>query len=131
MVRFTVSIVGMLMLAGCASMHPAGGDVPGPDRALLAPEIVAARVTDTYQAVLRLRPDFLRVVTTRDGRNPAASGVRVYLDDAEIGGPEALHRVPLDDVTQIRYVPRHEADIRWAGRHPAGVILVSTEPDPR
>jgi len=131
MFRLVMVTVGLIALGGCASIHAAGSDGLSPDHALFAPEIVASRVTDAYQAVLRLRPDFLRRDTGADIRGTDSDGIHVYLDDVDIGGVDALRRVPLDAVTQIRYVPRIEADMRWPGRHPAGVILVSTEPDPR
>ncbi len=131
MVRFVVATVALIALGGCASIQTGGGEDSTPDHALFAPEIVASRVTDAYQAVLRLRPDFLRRGDTPDARVPATDELHVYLDDVDMGGIDALRRVPLDAVTQIRYVPRTEAEMRWPGRHPAGVILVSTQPNPR
>lgn len=131
MVRFVTVTVGLIALVGCASIRTGGSDDFSPDRALFAPEIVASRVTDAYQAVLRLRPAFLRRGARVTARADATTQIHVYLDDVDMGGIDALRRVPLDAVTQIRYVSPTEADIRWPGRHPAGVILVSTEPNPR
>lgn len=131
MLRFVIAGVGLIALGGCASVQSAGRVSSTPDHALFAPEIVAARVTDAYQAVLRLRPDFLRRGGAPESSDQPSSQVQVYLDDVDLGGIEALRRVPLDAVTQIRYVPPNEADLRWAGRHPAGVIFVSTQADPR
>lgn len=131
MLRLVIAAVGLIALGGCVSVQSARSGDSTPDHALFAPEIVAARVTDAYQAVLRLRPDFLRRGDARDVRDQSTNPIQVYLDDVDLGGIEALRRVPLDAVTQIRYVPPSEADMRWAGRHPAGVILVSTQPEPR
>lgn len=132
MFRFVIATVGLTALGGCASIQTtAGGGGATPDHALFAPEIVAARVTDAYQAVLRLRPDFLHRGGAPDARDPSGDEIQIYLDDVAMGGVEALRAVPLDAVTQIRFVPRAEAEARWPGRHPAGVILVSTETNPR
>lgn len=92
---------------------------------LSAAEIVASRVTDAYQAVTQLRPEFLR----RRGVEivPRFSGsVTVYLDDLPQGGLESLRYIPLDRVRLIRYMTPSDADIRWGGSHPAGAILVTT-----
>lgn len=94
---------------------------------LLAREIVAAKVVDAYQAVMRLRPEFLRWRGLDTGI-PGQGAVRVFLDDVELGGPEALRQVSLDAVTQIRFVTASEAAMRWGtNRAGGGVILVSTQ----
>jgi hypothetical protein len=125
--RILYVLVGVSVTA-CAAAGPSsrpriatvGRDV------LTAAEIVASRVTDVYQAVSQLRPEFLRkrpVIQT-----PLISGVsvQVYLDDMQFGGVESLRSIPLDRVRTIRYVGAIDADLRWGGSHPAGVILVTT-----
>lgn len=92
---------------------------------LFAPEIVQSRVLDTYQAVSQLRPEFLKM---REPylRSSRANNLRVYLDEIDIGGVDALRTIPIDQVTAIRYVNPDDAQFRWGGEHPQGVILVST-----
>jgi hypothetical protein len=93
---------------------------------LYAPEIVAAHVIDTYDAVERLRPEFLRpMLEPTEQTEP----VRVYLGNTELGGPEALRRIPLERVTQIRYLSPAAARVRWGVLHVNGVIFVSTSAD--
>lgn len=128
--RSIVAAVGMLVATACVSNRPVLDALPDPGDALFAPEIVAARVMDAYQAVVRLRPAFLRGQRLDRGLGGAGE-VEVYLDDVDLGGVAALHQVPLDAVTQIRYLSPMEAEMRWAGRHPGGVILVSTRRQPR
>jgi hypothetical protein len=94
---------------------------------LTAAEIVASHVTDAYQAVMQLRPDFVR----RRYVSPVPTvtnsySVSVYLDDILIGDADALHDITLGDVRTIRYLPPMEADLRFGGQHPAGAILVTT-----
>jgi hypothetical protein len=94
---------------------------------LTAAEIVASHVSDAYQAVTQLRPDFLR----RSYASPVPTvtqsyTVDVYLDNLRIGDADALRSIPLGDVRTIRYLPPMEADLRFGGQHPAGAILVST-----
>ena len=93
---------------------------------ITAGEIVASRVTDAYQAVAQLRPEFLRRRGNYAIPTFATPNVVVYLDDLPYGGAESLHSIPLDRVRLIRYIDPNEADLRWGGTHQGGVILVTT-----
>lgn len=127
--RITCLFAGM-MLSACASsatpsarpsMAHLGREV------LTAGEIVASRVTDVYQAVKQLRPEFLR-------RRPGALAVgpfsdvpiAVYLDDMPYGRSESLRQIPLERVRLIRYISTTEANLKFGGSHPGGAILVTT-----
>ena len=92
---------------------------------ITAAEIVAARVTDVYQAVTQLRPEFLRRRANTIGVT-ARPNVAVYLDELPYGGLESLRFIPLDRVRLIRYLSPSDADMRWGGSHPTGAILVTT-----
>ena len=111
-------------LAACAPAPFNGSPSPGRN-VLFAPEIVQSRVLDTYQAVTQLRPEFLKM---REPylRSPKAASLRVYLDEIDIGGIDALRSIPIEQVTAIRYIGATDAQFRWGGEHPQGVILVST-----
>ena len=99
---------------------------------LTAAEIVAARVTDVYQAVSQLRPDFLkRRGSARSTITSPNASVAVYLDDLPYGGADALHNIPLDRVRVIKYVSPVAANLRFGGSHPSGAILVTTLPPMR
>lgn len=123
---FVIAVGSTACASAGPSMRPvrsAGHDV------ITAAEIVASHVTDAYQAVLQLRPDFLRrrplATATLNGPIPQ---VVVYLDDFAFGPAESMRHIPLDKVRQIRYLKPIEADLRFPGRHPAGVIHVITRP---
>jgi hypothetical protein len=124
--RVSFLLAGMSVTA-CAAATPSTRPAFGGGREVItAGEIVASRVTDAYQAVTQLRPEFLR----RRGMNavPAftSPSVIVYLDDLPFGTAESLHYIPLDRVRLIRYMPAAEADLRWGGSHVVGAILVTT-----
>jgi hypothetical protein len=91
---------------------------------ITAAEIVASRVSDVYQAVAQLRPEFLRRQNQATLMTPAT--VAVYLDDLPFGTVESLRSIPLDQVRLIQYMRSTEANFRWGGSHPAGAILVTT-----
>lgn len=92
---------------------------------LYAHELVNARASNVYEAVVQLRPDFFkrRGVSTLAMRS---SGPRVYLDDVNVGGLEALRSIPLEQVRLVRYMCASEATFRWGMSHADGAILVAT-----
>jgi hypothetical protein len=124
-VSFMLAALSMSACAAATSSSPHSFSSAGRD-VITAAEIVSSHVTDVYQAVTQLRPEFLR----RRGATAipliAAPQVEVYLDDLPLGSAESLRSIPLDRVRLIRYVSPVEADLRWGGSHSAGVILVTT-----
>ena len=130
--RVSLVLAG-LSLSACAaattnSSRSTGISGMGRD-VLTAAEIVASRVTDVYQAVMQLRPEFLR---RRPIAQPQGSfqstGLAVYLDDIPYGSAEALRQIPLDRVRLIRYLSAAEASLKFGGSHPSGAIVVTTLP---
>ena len=126
--RVSYVLVGVQLTACAAAttassrqaFRSAGHDV------ITAAEIVAARVTDAYQAVVQLRPEFLRRQMTRQATVLRPDSIAVYLDDMLLGTEQALKGFPLDQIRQIRYMSSNEADMRWGRSHPVGAILVTT-----
>ena len=128
MLRFGSLGIVVAFTASCAvATTNAGPFASTGSNVLTAAEIVSSHVSDAYQAVMQLRPDYLRrhyvspVPSVTDGHD-----VSVYLDDLLIGDAESLRSVPLGEVRSIRYLPPMEADMRFGGQHPAGAILVVT-----
>jgi len=123
-VQFLISTLAVA-LAACSPAPIRSGPAPSNNDILFASEIVRAQVLDTYQAVSQLRPQFLKI---RDPLVPSfgRKGLRVYLDDVELGGVDALRTIPIDQVTAIRYLSASDAQLRWGNDLPSGVILVST-----
>jgi hypothetical protein len=127
--RVVIVLVGCSLTACAAAttsssasyLRSAGRD------AITAAEIVASRVTDVYQAVAHLRPEFLRRRSQRTATalSPSA-GIAIYLDDLPFGSEESLRFIPLERVRLIQYLSQADADIRYGRSHPAGAILVTT-----
>ena len=126
--RVSLIVVG-LSLTACTtatySMRPAAFAGAGRD-VITATEIVASRVSDAYQAVTQLRPEFLKRRSAATMPPWAPASVAVYLDDVPFGTAESLRLIPLERVRLIRYIDRMDADLRWGGVHSMGAILVTT-----
>src|SRR4051812_443152 len=94
-----ISILTVAVVA-CARAPLNGSLAPARD-VLFAPEIVSSRVLDTYQAVSQLRPEFLKL-REPSLRTSRTNSLRVYLDEIDIGGVDALRSIPIEQVTAIR-----------------------------
>ena len=124
--RISILVLGLLGTA-CASTGSAIRPVGFAGREVItAAEIVASRVQDVYQAVVQLRPEFLRRRSLTFSQPYRTAEIMVFLDDMEFGTTESMRNIPLARVRQIRYLTPSEASLRWGGQHPGGVILVTT-----
>lgn len=88
-------------------------------------ELDAAGSVSVYDAVLRLRPGFLR------GRGPTSVVNRaartlpvVFLNDVEYGELESLHRLPASRIEEVRYYSGPEAATKFGSTYGAGAIAL-------
>jgi hypothetical protein len=125
--RFIYVLVGVSSVA-CAATTPSTRPLKTVRREVItAAEIVAARVTDVYQAVAQLRPEFFNRTRSMEPMAPGRQGpIAVYLNETPIGGEESLRSIPLDEVRQIRFMTSTQAEFRWGRSHPRGAIVVQT-----
>lgn len=119
---------------------------------LLATDLEQSKADNVYDAIAKLRPEFLRghtdatsfikqgVVDSRDPNpNPAPAGstggavrtaptpVRAYRDNARLGGVDDLRQMPIAGIAEIRYIPGPEAGVKYGTDHAGGVILVKSK----
>lgn len=118
----------LLLLAACGGTRPRG-ERPAPrDMNLItADEISRISVTNAYDVVKRLRPQFL---TARGGvsiANPRAALPVVYLDGMRYGDASALAGIDAAGIATIRYISGPEAQQRYGTDNVGGAILVTTK----
>jgi hypothetical protein len=106
-------------------LAPVGRQAPS-DRVDRA-ELAAANEVNFDEALRRLRPEWMRSApTTRQAAEPGVASV--YVNDAYAGGLDALRLIPIDAVTNARYLTPTAAR-SWFGMFcpcTGGAILVST-----
>jgi hypothetical protein len=125
--RRLITVLAGVSTAACVATTPTTRPLKTVGREVItASEIVAARVTDVYQAVAQLRPDFLSRRSVEPMISGRQSAITVYLNEMPIGGEEALRTIPLDEVRQIRFMSRTQAEFRFGRSFPRGVIVVQT-----
>ena len=122
LVRRSSLLLLLAALAAC-SANAAGGRPTRSDM-ITVDDLRTASSANLYDAVRALRPNWMRVV--RAG-NPTR--VQVYLDNARIGGVEALRTLPMQGIAYLRWFDPIAASARWGLDHEQGAIVVSTRPE--
>ncbi len=136
-------LVGLIVLvtavgAGCASAAEANGTQLSSE-VIAAEEIATVEVNNAFEAVQRLRPQFLRTRGTATVQSAGPEGqptgrattsgteLVVYVDNVRLGGVEALRNVSARRVQEIRYVNARDATTRYGTGHAGGVLVVTTK----
>lgn len=153
-----VAGASVVALSACASKTAssprtaAGPEAHSSRYVLLATDLEQSRADNVYDAIAKLRPEFLRGHTdatsfikqgTVDSRDPnpnpapagstggavrtAATPVKAYRDNARLGGVDDLRQMPIAGIAEIRYIPGPEAGVKYGTDHAGGVILVKSK----
>jgi hypothetical protein len=127
-----ILVVTAVVAMSCRSINPRGSaristtNVATVTRAaadrLEYAEIGSARVANAYEAVIRLRPQFLRRRSTTGDGQPV-----IYLDGVRQGGADILRSVPATVVYEIRFLTATAASAEFGRMHPAGVVSVRSK----
>jgi len=145
--------VGMALGAGFPLSGSRGGTIRGGlpmgrDH-LSAQEIQGLGVSDAYDAVAVLRPEWFQtrgdrslapsvdpVVIGGSGAAVAISGstplisevatIQVYVDGVNLGGLDELRSVDILRIRDIYHFTAAQATLRWGGHNPHGAILIIT-----
>lgn len=116
--RIAIAVLAALMVfPGCGSAKEAVKAVSLKEP-LTAEEIAATNSLTAYEAVERLRPNFLRSRFYK----PV-----VYVDNMRYGGLSSLYYILATDVEEIRFISAVDATTRWGTGHGGGVVLVTTK----
>ncbi|HEX2778342.1 MAG TPA: hypothetical protein VHM30_02515 [Gemmatimonadaceae bacterium] len=122
-------IVVALGLAACtpAKRTTQPGQAPRDHNLITADEIAKISVTNAYDVVKRLRPQFLtsRGPTSITDRRPTTPVV--YLDGVRYGDVSALMGIDAARIATIRFLSGPEAQARFGTDNVAGAILVTTK----
>lgn len=120
-----------VVATACAS-GSAGSDDSSADAAprgsathIIQAEITAlSAVANAWDAVQRLRPQWLRGRGLTSVSNAEGSLPVVYLNNARLGDIDALRSIEAAAVLEMRFVRASDATTRWGTGHAGGVIEV-------
>ena len=93
---------------------------------ITAEELATANASTVYEAIERLRPQFLQshgAVSMQD----MTADILVYMDNVRLGGVDVLRRIEPGQVQEIRYVNARDATTRYATGHGGGVIEATSK----
>lgn len=92
-------------------------------------EISEHVLSNAYQAIELLRPEWLRQRPPDVWGQLSAATAVVYLDDQRLGPLSTLRDINVNDIESIRLVSVAEATNRWGTGHNQGVIQIITRDD--
>jgi hypothetical protein len=122
-------VVALTLLAAVGCSHPQLG--PGEvfnSQVITEDEIVASRATNAYEAIHKLRANFLtnrgETSFNKSQSNPYPT---IYLDGQEFGSIESLSSIPAEQIAMIRMYRVSEANAKYGSHNPSGVIAITTK----
>jgi hypothetical protein len=95
-------------------------------RAITLEEISIAGASNVDDLLRRRRPLMLLPRAPRSGGNLTEVTPMVYVNGMRAGGIDVLHLIPAATVLRVELLTETEADSRFYGQHPGGVIALVT-----
>jgi hypothetical protein len=118
-----LAIVIGLVVSACG--RPATrGPSPRNQNVITFEEMIGVNAQTAYEAVQRLRPDWISTRGPTALTNAEAAVPSVYLGGNRLGDIEALRNLRPDDLQALRYYEAGEAGARFGMGHSRGVIEV-------
>lgn len=118
--------VALLALTACAQPSGTQRTVTRDPHLITLEELANVDAANLFDAVNRLRPQFLRSRGVTSLQDPSPQTAVVYLDGQRVGRIEFLERMSPLGVFSVRYMPPVDASSRYGLNHEGGAILVST-----
>ena len=125
--RLTVFRVGAtaacIVLASCAG-GGSGGSASGPYNVLTASQLRDTNTQTVYDAIRRLRPQWLRARGRTSINAAGPDEPAVYVDGTRYGALNDLGLMDVNQVTRAEFVDPLEATTRFGTNHTGGAILI-------
>lgn len=127
--RSLVIVVAVALLSGGCASSPSGSSavVPAGSSRYVVTEADLAGVGDrsVYDALLQLKPAFLRSRDTQTTSHQDITPVHVFVDGGRTEGLEVLRTIPANTVREVRFYEPQQANTRFGTGHNGGVIEVT------
>ena len=112
------------VVVGCAGATQ-GTPSRGSGNQLTQAELAAANSDNLYDAIAKLRPEWLSSRGPTSVTDASPTSVDVYMNGNFLGRADYLRGVRLLDVTSVRYWDAGQASARFGMGHPRGVIEIT------
>jgi len=119
-----VTLIAVLLLASCA---PARNAVPGDYNPSIISEyeLGTSSTRTAYDAIRRLRPNFLNYQPQTSISNPTPPVPVVYVDEQFVGDLNVLNQLLVSQIESISFYKPPEAMIKYGTNRTGGVIAVA------
>lgn len=126
-IRLLVLSLALASAASCSSSRSSSTTSTAPRKVspnmLSAEDIAGTGAANVYDAIQRLRPQWL--TSARIRRGGSGDELQVYLDATRYGSLTTLRSLSIGGVQEVRYFSAAEATNRWGTGHTGGAILVT------
>jgi hypothetical protein len=123
--KMLTMVAAVLLLAGCAKAGTRAASEAGRGSVLTQEQLAATNSQNLYDAIQKLRPDWLTSRGPVSATDPTPAVASVYMNGTMLGKIEYLREMRLLDVTEVRYWDAGRASARFGMGHPRGVIELS------
>jgi hypothetical protein len=110
---------------GCASAAKQGETSRSARNQLTREQLSAANSSNLYDAISKLRPDWLSSRGPTSVTNSTPTAVDVFMNGSMLGNADYLKQLGANDVTEVRYWDAASASARFGMGHPRGVIEIT------
>jgi len=88
-------------------------------------ELSKSGAQDVYRAIQMLRPGWFRSrARTSLGQGSSAEGLSVYFENTRYGPVESLQQLPVNGISEVRFLDPSEATNRYGTGHSMGAIVI-------
>ena len=119
LVLLAASTTGLVV--GCAGASIQGRSGQGNGTTLTQTELGTTNANNLYDALVKLRPEWLSSRGATSVTDATPTGVDVYMDGTFLGKADYLRDVRLMDVRKVTYWNAGQASARFGMGHPRGV----------
>ena len=124
--RFALTLVSTTwIVAGCAGATTQSRPDRGSDTQLTRTELATANASNVYDAITKLRPQWLSSRGATSVTDSSPTGVDVYMNGTFLGKADYLRDVRLQDVSVVTYWNAGQAAARFGMGHPRGVLEIT------
>lgn len=115
------------LLGACAARGTPAQDDRGRGNVLTQAQLAATNSDNLYDAVVKLRPEWLTSRGPTSVSDPTPTAVSVYMNGTMLGRVDYLRDMRVLDVTEVRYWNAGQASARFGMGHPRGVIEITRQ----
>ena len=121
----SIGLFAICFALGCAGAAAVGGTRSNGGSTLSGAQLQATNSTELYDAIAKLRPEWLSSRGPTSVSDPTPSSVSVFMNGSFLGRAEYLRQLRVIDVSEVRYWNAGQASARFGMGHPRGVIEIT------